>query len=76
MQMPDMPMEVPVDDPNADTEWSVVTHCAVAYVHTDIRLKERHPPQTRRYPRKAALPHAHDPRSPRTGARPRPREQT
>jgi hypothetical protein len=24
MQMPpDMPMEVPVDDPNADTEWSV-----------------------------------------------------
>ncbi|KAF2820124.1 thioredoxin-like protein [Ophiobolus disseminans] len=22
MQMPDMPMEVPVDDPNADTEWN------------------------------------------------------
>jgi hypothetical protein len=21
MQMPDMPVEVPVDDPNADTEW-------------------------------------------------------
>jgi hypothetical protein len=21
MQMPDMPIEVPVDDPNADTEW-------------------------------------------------------
>jgi hypothetical protein len=23
MQMPDMPVEVPVDDPNADTEWLV-----------------------------------------------------
>jgi hypothetical protein len=24
MQMPDMPVEVPVDDPNADTEWFAV----------------------------------------------------
>jgi hypothetical protein len=27
MQMPDMPIEVAVDDPNADTEWLVVMHC-------------------------------------------------
>lgn len=23
MQMPDVPVNVPIDDPNADTEWSV-----------------------------------------------------
>jgi hypothetical protein len=28
--MPDMPVNVPIDDPNADTEWSVAHPCPVA----------------------------------------------
>jgi hypothetical protein len=36
MQMPDMPVEVPVDDPNADTEWLVIAYRVVAYNHTEI----------------------------------------
>lgn len=34
MQMPDMPMEVPVDDPNADTEWLVTIHYTIARYDT------------------------------------------
>jgi hypothetical protein len=28
--MPDMPIEVAVDDPNADTEWSVAVELTIA----------------------------------------------
>lgn len=37
MDMPDMPVNVPVDDPNADTEWLVLV---TRIFHFDLRTHQ------------------------------------
>jgi len=57
----DMPMNVPVDNPNADTEWQVCTFRLTAHVllATDFS-QERHTAEAWHYSREAAISDTHD----------------
>jgi hypothetical protein len=45
----DMPVNVPVDNPNADTEWSDSFHVLSSFAKST--LQERHPTETQNHPR-------------------------
>jgi hypothetical protein len=64
MNLPDMPVQVPVDDPNADTEWYVQFSPSQPLVVLWISFsKERYIAEAWCHPRKASITDADDPGS-------------
>ena len=63
----DVPVNVPVDDPNADTEWYILiphsTHIPFLLISDILPLKERHPPQAWHHSRETPVPDAYHPGS-------------